>query len=264
MANKQIIALLIFTLHSFTAISGEQLMRSISINPHIKLINYNQNNIHTYVGFYGYQSSIIFENDEIIDTVSMGVSTGWQLSPSGNRLFIKPIEDNAETNATIITNKRVYHFKFYAREAKNIDDPEIAYEVRFQYPEKDLIIINNNTNSDDALINDSEIPDIETATNLNFDYTLSGSDYIKPIKVFDDGRFTYLQFSNSNAELPAIFLVDSEGYEALINFRVRGDYVIIERVASKFTLRNGPDTVCLNNKEIPYHYLAPKRLTLFG
>ena len=263
MENKIKIFLLISILYGFAVNAGEQLMYSLAINPHIKLINYNQDNIHRYDGFYGYQSSIVFEHDEVINTISMGVSTGWQLEPQGNRLFIKPVEDNADTNATIITNKRVYLFNFHAREAEGIHDPEIAYEVRFQYPTND-ITITNDFGMDDIASNDSEIPDIASASNINFNYTVSGADYIKPIKAFDDGRFTYLEFNSENAELPAIFVVDSEGYESLVNFRVRGDYVIIERVDAKFTLRNGRDSVCLTNKNIPYYYIDSKKRSIFG
>lgn len=262
MENKIKIILLLLLLYANSTIAGEQSMYPMAHNPNIKFLNYSSNNVHIYVGFYGYQSSIVFEPNESIVTMSMGVSTGWQLEPQGNRLFIKPIQDNADTNATIITNKRVYHFKLYAKEAEGIDDPDIAYEVRFQYPSNN-IIINENHNISDIITNESEIPDISNATNLNFNYVLSGPDYIKPIKVFDDGKFTFLQFDGANADLPAMFLVDSEGYESLINFRVRGDYVIIERVGAKFTLRYGPDVVCLTNKNMPYHYIDSKNTSLF-
>ncbi len=261
---RNIFVLFLLATIVWNAYADEQIARSIATSPHIKLMNYSKNNIHKYVGFYGYQSSIIFAADEVIDTISMGVSTGWQLEPKGNRLFIKPsTEGYTDTNATIITNKRVYHFKLYAKEAEGLDDPEIAYEVRLQYPNDDIV------NSDTRIISEitkgnPEIPDISSATNINFNYTVSGSDYIKPIKVFDYQGFTYLEFKDTNADLPAIFLVDSEGYESLINFRVRGNYIIIERVAAKFTLRNGSDIACLTNHEIPYHYKKPKKKGIFG
>ncbi|MBQ4874689.1 MAG: TrbG/VirB9 family P-type conjugative transfer protein [Rickettsiaceae bacterium H1] len=260
MENKMKFLFLLLILFSSRVNADEQLMQSSAKSPHIKSMNYDKDNIHKYVGFYGYQSSIIFDNDETISTVSMGVSTGWQLDPQGNKLYIKPIEDNADTNASITTNKRTYHFKLFAKEAEGIDDPEIAHEVRFSYPEDNIIIVNR----DETIGDDSEIPDIENATNLNFNYRVSGSDYIKPIRAFDNGKFTYLQFNNANGELPAVFLVDSKGYESLVNFRVRGDYMIIERAAAKFTLRNGDDTVCLSNKNIPYHYIKNKKSSLFG
>ena len=70
--------------------------------------------------------------------------------------------------------------------------------------------------------------------------------------VFDDGRFTYLKFKDVNSELPAIFLVSTNGEEGLVNYRVNYGYVIIERVAARFTLRHGPEVICLFNERSEY------------
>ncbi|QGR02819.1 P-type conjugative transfer protein VirB9 [Ehrlichia ruminantium] len=251
---KNLAVIFILVLLSSNICFAKQEVRTIAEDDHIKVITYNPHAIHQYVGFYGYQSSILFEEGENIDTISMGDSTGWQLIPKGNRLFIKPVADKANTNATIITNKRVYYFEFLADEATGLDDPRLAYEVRFLYSATE-----NFTPDSSGMVfptNQTGIPDltdIETAKKgLNFDYLVShnrGSQRIVPLKIFDDNQFTYMQFAHINADLPSIFTVDSEGYESLINFRVSGDYVIIERVSDAFTLRYGSDTVCVfNNK----------------
>ena len=252
---KNLAVVFILILFSSIACLAKQEVRSIAQDNHIKAITYNPHAVHRYVGFYGYQSSILFEEGEIIDTISMGDSTGWQLLPKGNRLFIKPIADKADTNATIITNKRVYYFEFFAEEAKGLDDPRLAYEVRFMYSSAESFATEDG--SDMVLsVSQPAIPDLTDSNvakkGLNFDYLVShnrGSQRIVPLKIFDDNQFTYMQFSHINADLPSIFTVDSEGYESLINFRISGDYVIIERVSSAFTLRYGSDTVCVfNNK----------------
>jgi type IV secretion system protein VirB9 len=233
----------------------QQEAKSIAITDHIKEINYNPNGIHRYTGFFGYQSSILFEDGEVIGTISMGNSTGWQLDPQGNRLFLKPIEDNPETNVTILTNKRVYHFVFYGKEAKGLDDPELAYEVRFQYPADNIEysgLLESQNNRENSV-------DVGSMPHLNFNYRISGKDYMKPIKIFDDGKFTYMQFKELNADLPAIFLVDLEGYESLINYHISGSYVVIERVAARFTLRHGEDYVCVFNDNIKYVKQVKKR-----
>src|SRR5690606_13624820 len=96
----------------------------------------------------------------------------------------------------------------------------------------------------------SDEPDMRDLSIYNFNYEFTGEPSIAPIKVFDNGEFTYLQFSNKNAELPAIFNVDSEGYESLVNFRIAGDYVVVERVSTQFTLRNGGAIVCVYNNNM--------------
>ncbi|WP_395877956.1 TrbG/VirB9 family P-type conjugative transfer protein [Ehrlichia muris] len=252
---KNVAVVFVLILFSSIVCFAKQEVRSIAQDDHIKAITYNPHAIHKYVGFYGYQSSILFEEGEVIDTISMGDSTGWQLLPKNNRLFIKPVSDKADTNATIITNKRVYYFEFFAEEATGLDDPRLAYEVRFMYSSTENFA--TESGSDMVFpVSQPAIPDLTdrdvAKKGLNFDYLVShnrGSQRIVPLKIFDDNQFTYMQFLHINADLPSIFNVDSEGYESLVNFRISGDYVIIERVSSAFTLRYGSDTVCVfNNK----------------
>ncbi|CAK8163352.1 type IV secretion system protein VirB9 [Candidatus Xenohaliotis californiensis] len=226
--------------------------RPMAGEPRIKVINYNSNAIHYYLGFYGYQSSILFNIDETISTISMGNSTGWQLIPQNNRLFLKPLNANAETNATIITNRRIYHFELHAEEASSVNDPKLSYETRFLYLENTGITGTRNYAS-------TSIPDITETNNLNFNYTISGSEKISPTMVFDDGEFTYLRFKSINAELPAIFEVDNQGYESIINYKSIDDYIVIERVSAVFTLRAGSEVACLFNETIPFHKKEVKK-----
>ncbi|MFC1659033.1 P-type conjugative transfer protein VirB9 [Pseudomonadota bacterium] len=209
---------------------------------------YNPNDVYAYVGHYLYQSYIEFDEDEQIGTISMGDSTAWQIVPQQNRLFLKPIGDYPETNMTVITNNKIYHFELYARDAKGMRDKDLVYYVKFVYPtDKDGTIVQFPTKGE------GDLPDLTDLSKYNFKYEFSGNEKIAPIKVFDDGTFTYFEFSNKNAEIPAIFIVDSDGYEGLVNFRATGDYVVVESVASQFTLRSGNDIVCVYNNAI-YKY----------
>lgn len=260
---KRTIAVFAMSLLYFTTCETgfcKQEPRSIAADDHIKIINFNPQAIHSYTGFYGYQSSILFEAGEVINTVSMGDSTGWQLVPQGNRLFIKPVADNPDTNVTIITNKRTYYFELHAAEATGLDDPRLAYEVRFSYPNTENNIDADSASSGSGSVSfptyEAQIPDLSdpdiARSGLNFDYSVAhtpGSEDIVPLRVFDDGKFTYMQFSNVNGDLPSIFRVDSQGYESLVNFRIVGDYVVIERAARAFSLRFGSSTACVFNEK---------------
>ena len=84
----------------------------------------------------------------------------------------------------------------------------------------------------------------------NFNYEFTGEPSLAPIKVFDNDEFTYFQFSGKSSEVPAIFTVDSAGFESLVNFRSAGNYIIVERIAAQFTLRNGNDIVCVYNNNL--------------
>ncbi|MDA0902446.1 MAG: TrbG/VirB9 family P-type conjugative transfer protein [Proteobacteria bacterium] len=206
---------------------------------------YNPNAVYRYIGHYYYQGEVIFENDETINTVSMGNPSLWLFERLGNTLYLKPIEDNAETNMTVQTNKRTYHFELTAREATSIDDENLIFVVKFIYPDgenKNIMKFPKKPISD--------APDMRDLSIYNFNYEFTGQPVIAPIKVFDNGEFTYFQFSHKNAEIPAIFHVDSDGFESLVNFRVADDFIIVERVSAQFTLRNGNDIVCVYNSNM--------------
>lgn len=226
-----------------------QTSRPLPGDSRFRVINYHPNAPHKYVGFYDYNSSIIFEKDETIETISMGNPKAWQLNASGNRLYIKPIADfpeDAITNMLLMTNKRIYHFILEAAEVgdEGIDDPDLVWETRFLY---------SDDSSDSIRQFASAIgPDLSRPENYNFNYNIAGSDIIAPLRIFDDGKFTYFEFSSTNAEVPAFFLADFQGNESLVNYRIMGKYVVVEKVGSRFTLRNGPHITCVFNEAKPY------------
>lgn len=62
------------------------------------------------------------------------------------------------------------------------------------------------------------------------------SEDLVPSLVFDDGRFTYLRLSG-HRELPAVFEVMADGQERLVNTRMEGDFLVVDRVARRWVLR---------------------------
>ncbi len=102
----------------------------------IKTYIYNPNEVYLLVLHFGFQSSIEFGKNESIETVTLGDSYAWKITPMGNRLFIKPMERNIRTNMTIITNRRTYQFDIAAKELENGEEENLVYVMRFQYPKK--------------------------------------------------------------------------------------------------------------------------------
>ncbi len=218
--------------------------RPLAVDSRIRVMVYNPDDVFKFTGYYGYQSSIEFADGESVDTISMGDSTSWQIVPSGRRIFLKPMEFDATTNMTVITNKRMYQFELHADEAEDINDPKLVFSVRFIYPD----------DSGTAGIRQyatTSGPDLSQPEKFNFNYTISGNETIAPLRIFDDGEFTYFKFKTKNAEIPAFFMVDSDGKESLVNYRVSGEYIVVERVTSQYTLRNGTDVVCVFNESMP-------------
>lgn len=225
-----------------------QAPRPVGGDARIKIINYKPNTVFKFVGHYEYQSIIEFADDEVIDTITMGTPTPWQLVPNGNRIFLKPVENDATTNMTVITNKRMYFFEMHAETAQGIDDGSLNFVMKFVYPEQYQAALVQQQPGGTAI---DKGPDLSKPERYNFEYTIAGDAVeIEPLQVFDDGEFTYIKFRDINAEIPAIFMVHPDSTESLVNFRFKSGYVIIEQVASKFTLRHGGQVICLFNKQI--------------
>lgn len=215
----------------------------LSIDSRLRVMVYNPNDVFKFVGFYGYESSVVFASDETIDSITIGDSVPWQIVPNGNRLFIKPIDNDAITNLTVITSKRVYHFELHAKHAKTIEDPDLIFSVKFLYPDDEDGSGSAIQQFDDSVNVDLDIdPD-----KVNTKYSVSGSDQVLPIKVFDDGEKTYFQFRENAQELPAIFLVNSDRTEGIVNYNISGKYLVVHTVAQRFSLRKGSIVGCVFN-----------------
>jgi type IV secretion system protein VirB9 len=76
----------------------------------IKLLEYSDEDVYTITTRYGYQTNIVFGANEEIETISVGDRSVWQIIPAGNRLFIRPMDEDTTTNMTILTNKHSYQF----------------------------------------------------------------------------------------------------------------------------------------------------------
>lgn len=233
--------------------------RPLPIDPRLRIVTYDANDVVKFTGHYEYQSSIVFEEGEVIRTISMGSTNAWQIVPSGNRMFLKPIENDATTNMTVITDKRIYNFELHAREVdpeKGINDEQLVFVMTFRYPTESA------SGSSGSVMffgnNNSLEPDLSEPEKYNFNYTISGSEIISPTRIFDDGEFTYLQFPNKNADVPAVFHVLSDGTESIVNYRIQGSYMVIERVSSQFTLRSGEEVACVFNETRPLKRTKPK------
>jgi type IV secretion system protein VirB9 len=75
----------------------------------------------------------------------------------------------------------------------------------------------------------------------NVQYSFTGDKEQAPIQACDDGLFTYFKF-RKHIDLPAVFIVLPDRKEEVVNYRMENGYLVVERIAKAFTLRNG-DTV---------------------
>ena len=81
-----------------------------------------------------------------------------------------------------------------------------------------------------------------TLDSLNFDYRLSGDrpDW-KPVRVFDDGRQVFIQMPKTieTTDMPPLFVLGDGGDAELVNYRIRSNYYVVDRLFQAAELRLG-------------------------
>ena len=187
-------------------------------DPRIQSVNYDANQIVQIQAAPGYQVTLQFAADELIENVAVGDSSAWQVSANrnGGNLYLKPLQA-IPTNMTVITNVRTYLFDLVPLPGPT---PDMAYTVRFTYPsagpgplqsaEAELIVVGR--------------------------YRLSGEHSLRPSRISDDGQHTYVEFPR-DAAIPAIYSVDERGRESLVNGMMRDDLFVIDEVVPRLVFR---------------------------
>jgi type IV secretion system protein VirB9 len=223
----------------------------------ITYINHNPDDIVQIIGHFGYSTHVKFSPDESILQIAMGDPDAWDIVPVKNHIFLKPVADNALTNMTVITSSRIYNFEL---DAKWPDDKneEMVFQVNFKYPQfdkkKKLALKgqeqkNKEQSKIKSFLNHS-LSSMNRAHPRNWNYWFKGSDEVTPDLMFDDGRFTYVKFAN-NREMPAIYTVNDDGSESLVNTHINPHYpdiITIHKVKKRFTFRKGKAVACIFNK----------------
>jgi type IV secretion system protein VirB9 len=147
-------------------------------------------------------------------------------------LISKPVVAS-KTNMTILTNINSYSFQLDSR------DPMVSptYKLQFIYPVSGY--------SADGISNAVAVFDPDK---LNWKYSFTGDKLLVPVKVFDNGQFTYFQFKKDGmSRVPAIFIADKNRNESLVNYHMQGDYLIVNTLAKQFTLRDGAYVTSIYN-----------------
>jgi type IV secretion system protein VirB9 len=211
-----------------------------ALDPRIRTVEYDPDQVVQLKGWFGYQLMVEFALDERIENVSIGDALGWQVTPNkrANLLFLKPIDRAAVTNMTVVTDKRRYAFDLTVAGEK-VRPAAMAYIVRFRFPQ-------------DAPVQVVDLPPpapVDTPIapeNWNLSYTYAGARDILPSKVFDDGKSTFFAWP-ATAPIPAIFAVAADGSESLINYAVKGRYLVVDQLAQRFRLRSGKSVTTVTN-----------------
>ncbi len=133
----------------------------------------------------------------------------------------------------ITTDRRSYHLDFKAT-------PSTAMvALSWTYPQDALIALKRALDERQAA---SPVASGLSVDQLHFNYALTGDRPAwRPLRAFDDGRQTYVEFPASLAvgEAPPLFLVDRKGEAQLVNYRLNGRFYVVDRIFDVAELRLG-------------------------
>jgi type IV secretion system protein VirB9 len=197
-------------------------------------------------------TDITLEAGETITDVALGDSDRWQATPAsaGNErnptphIAIKPLQPGIATNATIYTTERVYHMSLRS-------GGKALEEFTFYYPD-DLVMQMQQADraAAEAKAHPEQIAQAPTAlsaianldpSKLNFNYDIKGADVPwRPVRAFDDGTHVYIEVppQMKTAQAPALLLKAGSG-DQLVNYRVAGNYYVVDRLFDKAMLVAG-------------------------
>jgi type IV secretion system protein VirB9 len=204
------------------------------LDPRIRTASYSAEEVYVLKGFVGYQTDFEFEAGEQFLGLGAGDIEGISFVAEDNHLFLKPKAGKVGTNLTILTSRRTYQVDYSASPAQPDATEEVTYVLRFTYPEAKT----SAAQASSALESDTRP--------RNFDYWFCGNPTLKPIAASDDAVHTRLRFAG-NTEQPAIFVLNEDGSESLLNFSMEAGDVIVHRVARRLVLRRGNLTGCVVN-----------------
>ncbi len=219
-----------------------QMATPLATDSRIRTYIYSPNEVFRLTTEYGYQSNIEFGMGEQIRTISVGDTVAFKLTPTGNRLFVRAMQNDALTNMTVITDKRAYQFEL---SSIILQDQDITYVVRFFFPEEDL----------DARRSDIQIKEFSSAR-LNLHggaagmvagnaYRITGTASLRPEKAYSNGASTFLQMPKGLALKPRVMTVSAQGVETPVSAVKQGDYLVVDGVQERLALRYGNDVICV-------------------
>ncbi len=188
-------------------------------------------------------SDITLEPGESLVAVSAGDTVRWVVgnttSGSGDdsqvHILVKPFAPDLKTNMVITTDRRTYHLALESTEKTAMT------ALSWTYPEDQLIALKAQNERADAA---APVASGLALEDLHFRYAITGDNPPwRPVRAFDDGSKVYIEFPGriDQGEAPPLFVVGPRGDNELVNYRVRRNYYIVDRLFAAAELRLGED-----------------------
>lgn len=239
-------------------------------DPRLREVAYDAQAVVTVPVRRGVVTHLVLAADEAITDVGAGLGgdcgkpdAAWCIAaqPGGRNIFVKPKSTaNAPNNLAVVTDRRTHAFRFVV--LADGDPKPAVYRLVVRAPAARATAAAPAAASVPALPPVAALLEVPTPPSpsarelvaerlkavpsvINTDYSVAEGDRsedIVPALIFDDGRFTYLRFPG-NREVPAVFQVLGDGSETVVNARMEGDLLVVDRVVRRLMLRSGSAVV---------------------
>jgi type IV secretion system protein VirB9 len=189
----------------------------------------------------GAVTDIALQPGENLVAVAAGDTIRWVIgdTTSGTgadkrtHILVKPFTSGLATNLVVTTDRRSYHLQLIATSRTAMA------ALSWIYPADQLIALRQAADRAAAAAPISEGLAVDS---LHFNYAISGdAPAWRPLRAFDDGRQTFVEFPASIAvgDAPPLFVVGPTGEAELVNYRVRGRFYVVDRIFVVAELRLG-------------------------
>lgn len=186
-------------------------------------------------------TDIALQPGEALIAVASGDTVRWVIgdTTSGSaetkrvHILAKPISAGLSTTLVITTDRRAYHLRLASTAISTMAG------IRWSYPQDELLALNRATAAAEAA---APIATGLQIDQLNFNYAISGDKPAwRPLRAFDDGRQTYVEFPASlgTGDAPPLFAIGADGSTELVNYRQRGRFYIVDKIIDRAELRFG-------------------------
>lgn len=253
-------------------------------DPRLREVTYDARAVVTVPVRRGVVTHVVLSPDESITEVGAGLGGDcakaeavWCIAaqPGGRNLFVKPKSAaSAPNNLAIVTDRRTHSFRFVVLGDADarlpvyrlVVRPPVTAVARPVAPTPAaptaLLMALPPPPAPPAPPPEAIVAERLTASPqvVNSAYSIAegtNSEDIVPTLVFDDGRFTYLRFPGIR-EVPAAFHVLGDGSESLVNTRMEGDLLVVDRVSRRLMLRAGMAVVGVWNEAFDIEGAPPR------
>jgi len=207
----------------------------------IRYVTYDPDDVVSIDAVVGVVTHIVLEAGETYVTHAFGDGKAWDFAVKANHCFLKAVATNADSNLSIVTDRRSYHF---ALRLVTSSGAAATFEIAFRYPDTDA-----RRRREDAHRRAVEDGFARRGDRPNLSYSMSGDFDLAPVNAWDDREFTYFKFPGQR-DIPAIYMVDADGNESIVNRHSAGagnEIVVVHKVAARWVLRLGTRALAVWN-----------------